>query len=76
LYRYTIVVTEVLKRITQAGLTIKASKCEFATAEVEYLGHTIDLGKVAPRGTQRKNPSPSKFFETDKQETHSSHSLA
>ena len=31
-------IREVLERISQAGLTIKASKCEFATAEVEYLG--------------------------------------
>ena len=42
-------IKEVLKRIRQAGLTIKASKCDFATAEVDYLGHTIGLGKVAPR---------------------------
>ena len=45
-------IREVLKRISQAGLTIKASKCEFATAEVEYLGHTIGLGKVAPRNAK------------------------
>jgi len=42
-------IREVLKRIKNAGLTIKASKCVFATAQVEYLGHTIGLGKVAPR---------------------------
>ena len=45
-------IKEVLKRIKQAGLTIKTSKCDFATAEVEYLGHTIGLGKVAPRNAK------------------------
>ena len=45
-------IKEVLKRIRQAGLTIKAAKCEFATAEVDYLGHTIGLGKVAPRNAK------------------------
>ena len=45
-------IREVLKRISQAGLTIKDSKCEFATAEVEYLGHTIGLGKVTPRNAK------------------------
>ena len=39
-------IREVLKRIKHAGLTIKASKCAFANAEVEYLGHTIGLGKL------------------------------
>ena len=45
-------IKEVLKRIRQAGLTIKACKCDFATAEVDYLGHTIGLGKVAPRNAK------------------------
>jgi len=43
---------EVLKRIKQAGLTMKASKCAFANAEVEYLGHTIGLGKVVPHNAK------------------------
>lgn len=38
--------------IQQPGLTIKASKCDFATAEVDYLGHTIALGKVAARNAK------------------------
>ena len=42
-------IREVLKRIRHAGLTLKSSKCAFANAEVDYLGHTIGLGKVAPR---------------------------
>ena len=39
----------VFDRIRQANLTLKKSKCVFASAEVEYLGHTVGLGKVAPR---------------------------
>jgi hypothetical protein len=39
----------VLDRIRSAGLTIKKSKCVFATAEVEFLGHKVGLGKVEPR---------------------------
>jgi hypothetical protein len=40
---------QVLDRIRAANLTLKKAKCVFATAEVEYLGHTVGLGKVAPR---------------------------
>ena len=36
------------KRIRQANLTIKKAKCIFASAQVEYLGHVVGLGKVAP----------------------------
>jgi hypothetical protein len=39
----------VLQRIRSAGLTIKKAKCVFATAVVEFLGHTVGLGKVEPR---------------------------
>jgi len=39
----------VFDRIRNAGLTIKKSKCVFATAEVEFLGHKVGLGKVEPR---------------------------
>lgn len=39
----------VFSRIQKAGLTIKRSKCVFATAEVEFLGHKVGLGKVEPR---------------------------
>ena len=42
-------VRQVLDRIHSANLTLKKAKCVFATAEVEYLGHTVGLGKVAPR---------------------------
>jgi hypothetical protein len=40
---------QVFERIRSAGLTVKKSKCVFANAEVEYLGHKIGLGKVEPR---------------------------
>jgi hypothetical protein len=40
---------QVFDRIRSAGLTVKKSKCVFANAEVEYLGHKIGLGKVEPR---------------------------
>jgi len=39
----------VFERIRQAGLTLKRSKCVFATAEIEFLGHKVGLGKVEPR---------------------------
>jgi len=42
-------IEEVLKRIQSAGLTLKRTKCVFATAQVEFLGHTVGLGQVAPR---------------------------
>jgi len=28
----------ILKRVKETGLTLKASKCEFHTKEIEYLG--------------------------------------
>ena len=42
----------VFDRVRQANLTLKKSKCVFASAEVEYLGHTVGLGKVAPRSAK------------------------
>jgi hypothetical protein len=39
----------VFERIRSAGLTLKKAKCVFATAEVEFLGHNVGLGKVEPR---------------------------
>jgi hypothetical protein len=39
----------VFDRIRAAGLTVKKSKCVFATAEVDFLGHKIGLNKVEPR---------------------------
>ena len=39
----------VFQRICNAKLTLKLSKCEFATAELDYLGHHVGLGKLLPR---------------------------
>ena len=39
----------IFDRIHGAGLTIKKSKCVFASASVEYLGHVVGVGKVEPR---------------------------
>jgi len=39
----------VFERVRNAGLTLKRSECEFAAAELDYLGHHIGLGKVSPR---------------------------
>ena len=33
----------------ETGMTIKKSKCVSATAEVDFLGHRVGLGKVEPR---------------------------
>lgn len=38
----------VLRKIQQAGLTIKRKKCQFGMAECGYLGHVIGSGKVCP----------------------------
>ena len=42
-------IKQVFDRIRSAGLTLKRAKCVFATAEVEFLGHKVGLGKVEPR---------------------------
>jgi len=39
----------VFQRIQEAGLTLNPSKCEFAAAELDYLGHHIGLGCIKPR---------------------------
>lgn len=36
------VLGEVLNRVSQAGLTISAEKCEFCRAELKYLGYIVD----------------------------------
>lgn len=40
--------SQVLTRIRDAGLTIKVSKCQFALAEVSYLGHRVGGGTIKP----------------------------
>ncbi|KAJ1143845.1 hypothetical protein NDU88_010147 [Pleurodeles waltl] len=39
---------EVLQALQQAGLTIKASKCQIGQGSVVYLGHLVGGGKVQP----------------------------
>ena len=39
---------EVLKRLEAAGLRLKAEKCKFMMAEVEYLGHCISKEGIFP----------------------------
>jgi hypothetical protein len=40
---------QVLTRIRDAGLTIKRVKWEFASAQVEYLGHIVGKNQIKPR---------------------------
>jgi RNase H-like domain found in reverse transcriptase/Reverse transcriptase (RNA-dependent DNA polymerase) len=42
-------VAEVLRRIRNAGLTLNLSKCVFAVAELDYLGHRIGCNRIQPR---------------------------
>ena len=42
-------IAEVLRRIRNAGLTLNLSKCVFAVAELDYLGHQIGCNRVQPR---------------------------
>jgi len=44
----------VLTRIRSEKLTRSPSKCHFAVAEVDYLGHHIGLGRVQPRAQKVK----------------------
>jgi len=39
----------VFDRIRQASLTLRKTKFVFTFADVEYFGHVVGLGKVAPR---------------------------
>ncbi len=41
-------VREVLRRLTEAGLTVKPNKCTFGASTVQYLGHVVGSGGVAP----------------------------
>ena len=40
--------TEVLKRLREAGLKLKRNKCFFLAKSVVYLGHTIDADGLHP----------------------------
>ena len=45
-------VEKVLKRLKQAGLRLKPSKCTFATTEIQYLGHTLTPMGVKPNDSK------------------------
>ncbi|GBN58325.1 hypothetical protein AVEN_145550-1 [Araneus ventricosus] len=47
-------VDEVLKRIGDANLTIKRSKCKFTQNHTKYLGHVVGSGVRTPLPTRRK----------------------
>ncbi|XP_075732859.1 uncharacterized protein LOC142775380 [Rhipicephalus microplus] len=40
--------SDVLRRLTHAGLTVKPAKCQLARAEVRYLGHVVGQGRRRP----------------------------
>ena len=42
----------VLRRVQQAGLTVKRKKCQFGTAECVYLGHVVGSGEVCPEAAK------------------------
>ena len=44
------VLKQVLERLHEAGLKVKASKCMFGDDQVEYVGHRIHAGKIGPEG--------------------------
>ena len=45
--------SEVLKRLQQAGLRLKKEKCEFLATSVVYLGHRIDAKGLHPTNDKR-----------------------
>ena len=58
---------QVLARLTSAGITLKRSKCIFATTSVEYLGHIIDSNGLHPSPTKvqaiQEAPAPTNLTE-------------
>ena len=58
---------QVLGRLESAGLTLKQSKCIFATPSVEYLGHIIDASGLHPSSDKlraiREAPEPTNITE-------------
>ena len=58
---------QVLSRLSSTGITLKRSKCTFATTSVEYLGHIIDSTglHLSPAKVQaiQKAPAPTNITE-------------
>jgi hypothetical protein len=46
-------IKDVLQRICEAGLTIKASKCQWALERLKCLGYIIEDGKIKPDDAQK-----------------------
>ncbi|KAE8956365.1 hypothetical protein PR001_g31756, partial [Phytophthora rubi] len=46
--RHVVALASVLERLSKAGLSLKASKCSFATTRLEYLGHELDSDGLRP----------------------------
>lgn len=40
---------ELFRRIQQAGMTIKPSKCKFGYSDITFLGHKLGMGRVATK---------------------------
>ena len=57
--------SEVLRRLQDAGLRLKADKCEFLSSSVVYLGHRIDAEGLHPTPDKveaiRQAPTPKKL---------------
>ena len=45
---------EILRRLGQAGLTVKPKKCQIAMSQCTYLGHVVGNGKVRPEQSKVK----------------------
>lgn len=58
---------QVLEATERAGLTIKASKCQFGMEEVIHLWHKVGSGKIAPLEDKRKAIKDWPVPETKKQ---------
>ena len=61
------ILEQVLSRLSSAGITLKRSKCTFATTLVEYLGHIIDSTGLHPSPAKvqaiQKAPAPTNITE-------------
>ena len=57
-------VKQILRRLADAGLKVKPSKCFFAMNEVDFLGHRVSAAEIARvldesrQGLRCRNPPP------------------
>ena len=45
---------KILRRLRQAGLTVKPKKCQIAMTQCTYLGHVVGNGEVRPEQSKAK----------------------